>query len=142
MFDRDELTILKDVEKDQQNFKSYGNNVFAFCIPSPLGKEEYENISIEFYYYDEFLKKKIDGKCLYFDNELNFDNKRQVKSFIDSPAESFAKKIHDENIGGLSWIHSKGRFAELVESDVEFTEGVDFLNFNLIFEKIRKIISE
>ena len=34
IFDRDEEKILAEIEKDGLLFKSYGNNVYAFCIPN------------------------------------------------------------------------------------------------------------
>lgn len=141
IFDRDVEKIIQDIEKDGQQYKDYGNNVYAFCIPVPSGCESYKNISIEFYYNNANLKKQKDGKCLYFDNEINFDNKRQPLSVIDIPADNIEKKIWDENIGNLGCIHSKARFAELVETDAEFTSDFDFSNFNLIFNKIKSIIN-
>lgn len=142
IFDRDEPEILKFIESNQQSFKDYGNNVFAFCIPAPVGKENYTNISIEFYYSDKDLKKTSEGKCLYFDNELNFDSKHQIKSRIDSPVDDFSKKIQDVNIGSLNWIHSKSRFAELVESNSEFVGDFYFDNFKCIFDKIKSIVNK
>ena len=63
IFDRDVSNIVSEIEKDGNEFKNYGNNVYAFCIPIPKGREDYENISIEFYYDDTMLKKKKDNKC-------------------------------------------------------------------------------
>lgn len=141
IFDRDEEKIIKDIEKDNQRFKDYGNNVYAFCIAVPTGREKYKNISIEFYYKDEELKKGKDGKCLYFDNELNFDSKRKPISPIDSAPDNLAKKIWCENIGELNWIHSKTSFANLVETDHEFISDFDFNNFKLIFDVIKEILN-
>jgi len=142
IFDRDVEKIVQDIEKDGQQYKDHGNNVYAFCIPVPQIRESYKNISIEFFYSDVSLKKQKDGKCLYFDNEINFDSKRQPLSAIENTTENIAKKIWDENIGDLNWIHSKARFAELVETDDEFTSDFDFSNFSLIFDKIKSIISK
>lgn len=141
IFDRDVKDIVKDIEKDSQQYKDYGNNVYAFCIPKPEERESYKNISIEFYYSDIDLKKQKDGRCLYFDNEINFDSKRKPLSAIKSPVENLEKKIWDENIGDLDWIHSKTKFAKLVETDDEFTKDFDFSNFSLIFNKIKSIIN-
>lgn len=148
IFDRDIKDTILDIEKDNRDFKSYGNNVFAFCIPVPTGKEIYTNISIEFYYDDKDLKKIIDGKRLYFDNEVHFiqsasnkkDRKLSKSEDTDTEHEA-AKKIFDENIGGLGWIHSKGCFAELVESDLNFIADFNFDKFKLIFERLQLIIA-
>ena len=47
IFDRDLPQIVNDVEKDGQSFKQYGNNVFAFCIPTDKSLEELKLASIE-----------------------------------------------------------------------------------------------
>ena len=141
IFDRDEVKIVEDIEKGGQQFKDYGNNVYAFCIPKPSSRENYKNISIEFYYSDINLKNICDSKCMYFDNEINFDSRRKPTSRIENPEDNFEKKIWDENIGDLSWIHSKAKFAELVELNDEFAGNFDFNNFKLIFDKIKLIMN-
>ncbi|GBO52091.1 hypothetical protein APA_4396 [Pseudanabaena sp. lw0831] len=140
VFDRDERDVISDIEKGNQPFKKYGNNVYAFCIPAPNKREHYTNISIEFYYSDKNLKTEHDGKCLYFDNELNFDSKRKPISVNHEAEDEADKKICCKDIGELGWIHSKAKFADLVETDEDFISQFDFDNFNLIFEKIKSII--
>ena len=142
IFDRDVQNIIVEIEKDNQDFKDYTNNVYAFCIPIPESRKNYTNISIEFYYSDINLKTSKDDKSLYFDNELNFDSKRKPISKIDNPTESFHKKIWDENIGDSNFIHSKSRFAELVEIDTDFVKDFDFANFQSIFNKIELILNK
>lgn len=145
IFDRDVPDILSNIEKNQQSYKKYGNNVYAFCIPKPSCREAYSNISIEFYYSDEELKKEKDGKKLYFNNEVEqLYNKRTKKNEIrllpsPDPEGEKEKKIFCEDIGKENWIHSKARFAELVETDESFINDFDFTNFNLIFNKIKEI---
>lgn len=147
IFDRDVPSIVADVEKDERTFRNYGNNVFSFCIPVPELRENDRPISIEFYYADSALKKEKDGKCLYFDNEVgvirpasNGKSKTLIKLETPRAEEEGAKKIFDENIGDANWIHSKARFAELVETDDEFTQDFNFDNFKLIFERIKNIL--
>lgn len=147
IFDRDIQKTISDIEKDNQSFKDYGNNVYAFCIPTPDNRNTYTNISIEFYYTDEELKTEKENKCLYFDNEIEqLFNKRTRKDEIrkldtvDREKEN-EKKLFCENIGTEDWIHSKTRFADLVENDVNFSNNFDFSNFTLIFDKIRDIIN-
>ena len=149
IFDRDVENIIKDIEKDGQQYKDYGNNVYAFCIPVPESRQRYTNISIEFYYSDDKIKKGKDGKRLYFDNEVEFrqsaSNKkdRKLVKLSDPKIENEnTKKIFDENIGDLDWIHSKTRFEELVETDEEFTNDFDFSNFDLIFHRIIEILNK
>jgi predicted ATP-binding protein involved in virulence len=141
IFDRDVKDIIKDIEKDDQPYKNYGNNVYAFCIPKPPSRAQYENISIEFYYQDNELKKEKDGKCLHFDNEVATSPSAMKKLFkCHSPEGETIKKIYDKDIGGEDWIHSKSVFADLVESDESFAMDFQFDNFKLIFDKIQKII--
>jgi predicted ATP-binding protein involved in virulence len=149
IFDRDVSDIVRDIEKNNQLFKDYTNNVYAFCIPVPNGREVYSNVSIEFYYSDNEIKKVKDGKRLYFDNEVDYlYNKslnKHVISKLDTPrteAEA-SKKIFDETkmCELADWIHSKANFARLVETDSVFVENFDFNNFNLIFERIKLIVA-
>jgi len=150
IFDRDVLSIVRDVENDNQLFKNYSNNVYAFCIPIPSGREEYSNISIEFYYSDNEIKKLKDGKCLYFDNEVDYlynkSTNKHVISKLENPRvdQENSKKIFDETkmCELADWIHSKANFARLIETDSEFIEGFNFNQFNLIFERIKLILNE
>jgi len=141
IFDRDEPKIIQEIEENSQPFKKYGNNVYAFCIPQPQLRENYQNISIEFYYTDEALKTKQNNKCLYFNNELHFDSNRTPTSIREIVLDDKYKKIWDENIGNLNWIHSKSVFAKLVEENDIFSKEFDFSNFNLIFNKIKTILN-
>jgi hypothetical protein len=147
IFDRDVATIISDIEKDGQSYKDYSNNVYAFCIPVPNGRENYSNISIEFYYKDSEIKKEKDGKRLYFDNEVEYrqsaSNKKHRKLHkLDTPnsTEELDKKIFDEDIGNYDWIYSKNNFATLIETDEGFARDFDFSNFQEIFNKIKEII--
>ena len=147
IFDRDVSNIISDVEKDKQEYKSYGNNVYAFCLPIPESRKNYKNISVEFYYSDNELKKEKNGKRLYFDNEVEFkqsaSNKkdRKLHKLVNPKQdEEFNKKVLDEKIKGLNWIHSKSVFAQLVETDEGFISDFDFKNFHLIFGKIKKLL--
>jgi len=148
VFDRDVPSIVNDIENNGSSYKDYGNNVYAFCIPVPEGREQYTNISIEFFYSDEDLRKEYGGKRLYFDNEVEFRqsaaNKRLrtlVKLGAAIPEGEVTKKVFDENVGDTDWAHSKATFANLVETDSEFIEDFDFSRFEPIFERIRKIVS-
>jgi len=144
IFDRDNPKIINEIG----NLKEFGNNIYAFCIPSPNLRKNFTNVSIEFYYSDIELKKEKDGKALYFDNEVEFrqsaSNKQDrilVKLDKKKEADETSKKVFDENIGDLEWIHSKTVFADLVANDADFSKDFSFDDFNLIFEKIRSIIN-
>jgi len=147
VFDRDVASIVKEVEKDGAEFKSYGNNVFSFCIPVPQGREEYENISIEFYYNDVDLKKEHQGKRIYFDNEIQFmvsaqnqAKKNYIARAVPDADEERTKKIFDKDVAKMATAHSKAVFANLVNLDAQFKENIDFSEFSHIFKVIDKII--
>jgi hypothetical protein len=149
IFDRDDSGIVKNIEEKGQLFKNYSNNVFSFCIPVPKGREQYTNISIEFYYSDDEIKKIKDGKSLYFDNEVDSlhnksTNKPEVRKLEIVRAEKEnSKKIFDEQkmCEVTDWIHSKANFAQLIETDAEFVSGFDFSKFSSIFDKIKLILN-
>lgn len=150
IFDRDVDKVVKDIENNNQLFKDYSNNVYAFCIPTPKGREVYTNISIEFYYSDGEIKKEKDGKSLFFDNEVDYLYNKLTKENrickLDCPRTTYeaTKKIFDvSNMCELTnFIHSKANFADLVENDSNFTENFNFEQFNLIFDRIKLIIDQ
>jgi energy-coupling factor transporter ATP-binding protein EcfA2 len=149
IFDRDDENIVKEMEKGGKICKSYGNDVFAFCIPIPSGRQRYSNISIEFFYLDSDLKKQKDGKRLYFNNEVAFiqsaarKNERELIRLDEAKSsDEDTKKIFDENIGKKDWIHSKSIFSDLVDNDSDFANGFDFSNFQLIFARLKEILTQ
>ena len=148
MFDRDVSNIVKDIEENGRSFKTYGQNVYAFCIPIPIGREQYEKISIEFFYSDDVIKKEHNGRRLYFTNEIdvlqNKSTNQTVFQKLSVPAidREKQKKIFDEAkmCEQTEYIHSKKTFAALLETDESFSDGVDYSAFNQIFDIISEII--
>jgi len=147
VFDRDVEKIVTGIEEDGRRFKNYGHNVYGLCLPVPSGREAYSNISIEFYYTDDELRKKYDGKRLHFDNEVFYFQSASANRGkaipqlrqIPEEAEEFIKKIFDSNVSELAGAHSKAKFADLVEGDMEFAKDFDFSNFIMIFDRISLI---
>lgn len=147
VFDRDVEKIVAGIEADGRTFKNYGNNVYGVCLPVPSGRETYSNISIEFFYTDDELKKTHDGKRLHFDNEIFYfqsasaNRGKPVPQLRERPdaADESIKKIFDSNVSELAGAHSKARFADLVEGDLEFAKNFDFSNFGSIFERISQV---
>jgi len=62
----------------------------------------------------------------------------QLRERPDGADESI-KKIFDSNVSELAGAHSKARFADLVEGNLEFAKDFDFSNFGSIFERISQI---
>lgn len=148
IFDRDVAKIVDEIEKDGSSYKTFGNNVFAFCLPVPKGRENFRNISIEFFYKDDDLQTERNGRRLYFDNEVatlqiqaNKADKTLIKLSEPKSAYEATKKIFDENIHSTDWIHSKAVFSDLVENDPDFAKDFDLSNFQLIFAKLKKILT-
>lgn len=146
IFDRDVEKIVADIEKNGQIFKDYGNNVYAFCLPVPPHRTNYNNISIEFYYTDDELRKEKDGKRVYFTNEI----KREIlvstnahvltKLPIPDTNSEFIKKVFDQDAAQIEGAHSKTIFASIIENDGDFIQDFNFGNFELIFNRLKQII--
>ena len=122
--------------------------MFAFCLPVPSGRENYTNISIEFFYRDIDIKKEKNGRRLYFDNEVEFrqsaarKNERALTQLHEVKlGDEKTKKIFDENVGPFDWIHSKAVFSDLVENDSGFAKDFDFSNFQLIFARLNEVLT-
>ncbi|MGJ7548172.1 AAA family ATPase [Pseudomonas alloputida] len=146
IFDRDAPKIVAEITA-QGDFKNYENNVFGFCLPIPLGREEYNNISIEFLYRDEDIKKEKNGKRLYFDNEVHYVSSAQNQAqknirIRDEPCveEEYSKKIFDQDVSKLPGAHSKAVFASLIQNDEDFSSNIDFSNFKPVFDLIDRIL--
>jgi predicted ATP-binding protein involved in virulence len=149
IFDRDVPKVVLEIESNEQHFKCYGHNVYGFCLPTPAHRSDYKNISIEFFYTDSELKSQSDGKRLYFDNEIYYyqaagvnrgkNVARKRDSIATEEGSESDKKIFDDDVSKLEGVHSKARFADLVENDVGFMKEFDFSSFKLIFDKIIEI---
>jgi Cdc6-like AAA superfamily ATPase len=158
IFDRDDSKIIQAMDgTGGSNFKDWGNSVYSFCIPKPSHRNDYNNISIEFYYTDEEIRT-IDpttNKRLFFTNEVeeilikSQTNKKKVNSKINILAvpkvdEEQDKKIYCEDVEliqneqGLSVAHSKSVFADkILKKEDGFKEfGADE------FEKIFMIVGQ
>lgn len=151
IFDRDNETIVSEIEKCDSNSKNYNNNVFAFCIPL-VNEEIYgKEISIEHYYPKELLTKEdSNNRRLFLGNEFyptgnsidgryqtkisNIQHKIKVNGVIDDKVYK-RDDLEQKNSIALT----KANFAGLIETDNDFIG--DFSNFNLIFDKIRNIIN-
>lgn len=158
VFDRDDTKIIQSMDgSDGNNYKEWGNSVYSFCIPKPSHRDDYKNISIEFYYTDDELKT-IDAntnKRLFFTNEIeeimikSKTNKNKVTSKIrvlEIPKEDEEndKKIYCEDVAliqnenSISIAHSKNVFAEKI-----LNRENGFNDFNIDeFEKVFTIINE
>lgn len=147
MFDRDNLNRIKDALGQTADYKSWGNNTYSFSIPVPPHRSDTPNISIEFYYSDDDIKRNdTEGRRLYFNSEfqnwgrhktlkLNCYELNKIKNpnlcIIDSQVRS------DE---GKSMALSKDDFARHVLNQDEGFADLDFSEFAHIFRVINNIV--
>lgn len=146
---------------DGSNYKSWGNNVYSFCIPIPSHRSTHNNISIEFYYTDAEIQTidPVTNRRLFFSNEveeirvISKTNKKKSKSeikILETPIteDENDKKIYCENIefiknaDGRNLAHSKSVFAENILNKSNGFENFNVLEFEKIFEVIRHILNE
>lgn len=147
IFDRDNKKITSEFSSDFP-YRDFGNNVYAFCIPTPQSRIDYTNISIEFYYSDEDIKKNHNGKSLYFDNEVT---EVIVKATQQIKIEKLDEIIHDKEFSkkifdvpnmckSSDWMHSKTTFANLIADNHSFNKNIKYDNFKLIYNVILEIL--
>ncbi len=167
--DHDKDDTIKKLDDDKQQFKSWGNNVFSFCIPIPKNRNQ-KDICIELYYTDNDLKriKECDDgirRRIYLSNEFDSNgistelnlkcenkelcNSREKINILDG---SKHKKIYIHN-SDLVPENEKSRiteqtnfglskidFAECIYNDIDGFKDVDCQNFIDILKKIIMII--
>ena len=152
LFDRDQEQTVKDIEKDHLEYKDYGNNVYAFCIPVPqlrIDKGQ-TKISLEYLYTDDEIKTPLENRCrLFFGTEFT---KPSLRHNID---ENLILKLPDgkgkdkiiENNGNQAVLDKdeknvlakKNDFAEAILHDKIPIDNKSWENFRPIFDKIKKI---
>ena len=155
IFDRDSPKIIKN---HPDPFKNWGNNVFSFCIPKPLHRNNYKNISIEFLYTDADLRTLDENnKRLLFSNEIEktviqkMSKKGSTVKYVllDEPDQEteFDKKIYDQDLKkiknklGQEIGISKSVFAKNVYEDKTGFNQFNIETFKPIFQTINKIIN-
>ena len=153
IFDRDKDDILRDLIDGIDEYKSFGNNVYAFAIPL-VNKNEYgDKISIEHYYQKKDLLKPDSNKRRLFLGDEFYDsgnskdgnyqtkisqiqNKIKVNGIID---EKVYKKTDLEMKINIAL--TKNDFSKLV-SDFEYSKDFDFSDFQKIYDILKKIIEK
>lgn len=153
IFDRDKDDILRDLNDGIDEYKSFGNNVYAFAIPL-VNKNEYgDKISIEHYYQKKDLLKPDSNKRRLFLGDEFYDsgnskdgnyqtkisqiqNKIKVNGIID---EKVYKKTDLEMKINIAL--TKNDFSKLV-SDFEYSKDFDFSDFQKIYDILKKIIEK
>lgn len=151
IFDNDESIGKK---YDTSNFNSFGNGVYAWCIPNPR-KLPY-GISIEFLYEDKDIKLlSQEGKRLYLSDEFK---RKSVQLKSDSTittrqrnfVETYYKEgkvkiiegdeVFDENEKNISL--SKNEFADNILNKIQPFDSVNIDNFEELFKRIEIILND
>lgn len=155
IFDRDIKKTVENIEKNGQQIKDFGNNVYAFCIPLPESRRMNgeEDISIEFLFSDVEIHTKLKNGCsLYFGDEFSARTGRHKndKTLTLSNQSDRGKHKIVENNGGQAVYNEqeenilakKDDFANAISADeIEISEE-SWNNFKPIFETIRSILQK
>ncbi len=151
IFDRDNETVLKELNSKNESYKSFGNNVYAFAIPLVNEAEYGSKISIEHCYCKkDLLKEDKNGRRLFLGEEFfesgiskdgkyqtkikEIQNKIKINGVIDDKVYSRDDLEMKTNIA-----LTKNYFSDLI-SDDEYSKDFDFSNFKKIYDIIKEII--
>ena len=148
IFDRDNPRIVDQVSSESEGYKEWGNNVFSFTIPVPEHRRDNPNISIEFYYKDEEIKRcDARGRRLFISNEfdsksgrnsemgLNCTQLNKVRGSNPSIIDCDVYDGQNENVA-----LPKADFSEYVLNRTENFDNFDFSEFRRIFDHIALIV--
>lgn len=155
IFDRDIKKTVENIEKNGQQIKDFGNNVYAFCIPLPESRRMNgeQDISIEFLFSDVEIHSKLKNGCsLYFGDEFSVRTgiHKNDKTLILSNQSDRGKHKIVENNGGQAVYNDqeenilakKDDFANAISSgEIKISEE-SWNNFKPIFEIIRSILNK
>ena len=155
VFDRDIKKTVEDIEKNGQQIKDFGNNVYAFCIPLPESRRinGEEDISIEFLYSDEEIHSTLNNGCsLFFGDEFSARTGRHNidKTLTLSNQSDRGKHKIVENNGGQAVYNEKEEnilakkddFANAISADEIKISEESWNNFKPIFDTIRLILQK
>lgn len=140
----------KKIAKLTDGIQDFGNNVYAMCIPVPPFRDNIKEISIEFLYSDDDLKRSDgNGRRLYTSDEFseygflisdssiicqNLERLKNYKTYkIPKIVDS---KIFSLNDGSKAL--SKEDFANNILTDT--FDNISFEGFRPLFERIKKIV--
>ncbi len=145
IFDRDEPEIIKKNECENDVYKSFGNNVYAICLPA-INSNRY--CSIEHYYPDTIIKKEKDSRRLFLGAEFYESGRSRDGNYITKTTIQKKIKVNgiiDEKVYKIDDLEQKNNlaltkkvFSEHI-SDDSFIGDFDFASFQAIFDRLRAI---
>jgi hypothetical protein len=164
------IIFIADADDDSTNrvmgavgsiYKNWGNNVYSFIIPVPPHRKDTPKVCIENYYTDKDLKTPvtINGieRRIFMGDEFDTDGISRDRDnqyicldrnncgigkikIIDGATDKRVFKINDQEKTNVAL--PKMAFANcILKHDPSFA-NIDFSNFELIFDIIRKILDE
>ena len=148
LFDRDVPQTLRQVVDDGLNYKKWGTRVYSVPLPVPEHRIQTPEISIEFYYSDDVIKRKdAVGRRLFIGTEfrsralthisepLTCADRNKVGRFTVVDTQVY--RIDSESEENIAL--SKNDFAQRVLDEVPPFDSVDFAAFGLLFELFRTL---
>lgn len=154
IFDNDVDSTVKELKPDDGKlYKSYGNNVYGFCIPVPQNRKDrgQNKISIEYYFSDDEIMTILPNGCrLFFGTEFtghSLMHNTDSNLVLNIPGEKGKDKII-ENTGKQAvydreeknHLAKKSEFANAVCTDKISISQESWNNFKTIFDIIGKIL--
>ncbi|GAB6179947.1 hypothetical protein JCM14036_12660 [Desulfotomaculum defluvii] len=147
IFDRDIPKTVEEVKSKDMDYKYWGNNVYSFPIPIPKHRKENPDVSIEFYYLDDDIKRYDEGRRLFVSNEFNnVTGRHQSLDLVctDGKFRNNRITIIDNCVFDSYNVNvalSKNNFAENISKRSTGFENVDFTEFRKIFLLIEEIVN-
>ena len=154
IFDRDIPKTVQIMDDNGLGYKSYGNNVFGFCISAPQSRIDkgQNEISIEYLYSDDEIHTTLPNGCnLFFGDEFcetSGRHKENKNLILKNQSDRGKPKIVENNGGqGVFDINEKNvlakktDFADAISKDQIQISQESWNNFSHIFEKINTIIN-
>lgn len=154
IFDRDVPKIVQAMDDNGVGLKSYGNNVYGFCISAPQSRIDngQNDISIEYLYSDDEIHTTLPNGCkLFFGDEFyeTSGRHRENKDLVLKNQSDRGKPKIVENNGGQAVydlndnnvLAKKIDFANAINEDLIQISQESWDNFRHIFEKIDTIIN-
>lgn len=145
MFDRDNETYTKKYINEE--FNNHLNNVYSFCIPKI--DDNFDKISLEFYYKDEDLKTfDENNRRLFIGNEFYATANSKCGIYQTEKKDKCDKLViidekvykNDDLEHKNSLALTKNSFAENILKGVDGFDNFDIENFKKIFDVMEKII--
>lgn len=154
IFDRDIPKTVQTMDDNGTGYKSYGNNVYGFCISAPQSRIDngQDNISIEYLYSDDEIHTRLSNGCqLFFGDEfletsgrhrtnrdlvLKNQSDRGKRKIVENNGGQAVYDLNDNNI-----LAKKSDFAEAIKNDQIVISQESWDNFKPIFDKIQTIIN-